>query len=1106
MKTKFLLFATLIHFQFFAQQVPTVNDPGGATISGQNSSQYWSRAGNLITGGTNNIFGTKWNSGIYTITNDFFRMKLNGNVNYGINGYTNVANPANNIGKDGYLLLGQGGTINNPEPIYGSSLQGAYSLLHLKGLSINPAGYRPWMKTGITFTDNGDLSYFGLRPVNNEWDITETVLSWSNDGNNLDGLPYGPDDMVFRFTNGSANGGSVADPASLISTDLQSNLDIDGRHVARFTGEGRFALGNTFGINEGTSIYVRPQALLHMSMSNLESVWQQYTNRNTAVGSGTGETANDGLRIGILGNTNPQVNGTAAIYNQELKPILLSTNANSNTINPISGATGERVRITSVNTPTNLPAGGMGIYNPGSIPNNITRMSVSHNPSNPVTRPLSLLHLGYNTGQNSINASSTDGWRPWMDIGAFISDSSDNIYVGLKDEGNDRGDAVINWGDNQNGGITGASGPDNLRFIFTSTTTSFIPGDSVASSLNGLEVARMEPILASTLPSSNFGMMGIGDFSPAGPNTANPVDAKLDIDGDLRVRTVTQQDSLLRVLVIDSADLNRVHYRNIPLNIGTGQGFVTCSDFTPAAFLSSDSKINLNNHNIYFENNDSLGQNHVSVGYKCSSILPGKFSSLQTHPTAINANSTAIHASNIDISNANALTFQGVYGESIGPNTGENYLTKTTQIGGDFFAKNGIQSYGVRGVSGSYPNNIVASTNVGGYFHSRSNLPFNTLGIGVVGISTNAITNYGVYGAAPSGGANRAGYFNGLIEVNTQVFGSDKMFKTDISKIQSGLSIIKSLKPSTYYLDTVNYSQFNFDGNKQYGFIAQDLETVIPEIVHESINPAIIDSLGNEITPALSYKSVNYNAIIPINTQAIKELNDKVDKATLSDASIKTNVQDLSGSLQTILALRGVSFDWNLSVNQEFQFDSINHIGFIAQEVQSIEPRLTFNGDNNLLHVDYNKVVPVLVEAIQEQSAIISHQDSLLNDLTNRLNNLENCINALNLCNQNQPSQMAQPTTGQTITLNTVQSIVLNQNVPNPFAEQTVISYSIPESVQKANILFYDSNGKMINNVDIKERGNSQLNVFANDLSTGIYTYSLVADGQIVATKKMVKQ
>ena len=471
------------------------------------------------------------------------------------------------------------------------------------------------------------------------------------------------------------------------------------------------------------------------------------------------------------------------------------------------------------------------------------------------------------------------------------------------------------------------------------------------------------------------------------------------------------------MLVIDSADLNRVHYRNIPLNIGTGQGFVPCSDFTPAAFLPSDSKINLNNHNVYFENNDSLGQNHVSVGYKCSSILPGKFSSLQTHPTSINTNSTAIHASNIDISNANALTFQGVYGESIGPNTGENYNTKTIQIGGDFFAKNGVQSYGVRGISGSNPNNSVGSTNVGGYFHSRSNLPFNTLGIGVVGISTNAGTNYGVYGAAPdispsTLGPNFAGYFNGDLLYTGQFGTSDQMFKTNIDSIPNALNIVNNLIPRKYeYNVSAFQGKMNFKQGQQYGFIAQEVQTVLPELVGTAINPAIIDSSGNEISQAFQFKTLNYMAIIPI-----------------------------------------------------------------------------------------------LTKAIQEQNTIISHQDSMINELNNRLSNLENCINSLNLCNQNQPTQMAQPTTGQTISLNTVQSIVLNQNVPNPFAEQTVISYSIPESVKRADILFYDSNGKLINTVSIKERGNSQLNVFANDLSTGIYTYTLVADGQIVATKKMVKQ
>ncbi len=63
----------------------------------------------------------------------------------------------------------------------------------------------------------------------------------------------------------------------------------------------------------------------------------------------------------------------------------------------------------------------------------------------------------------------------------------------------------------------------------------------------------------------------------------------------------------------------------------------------------------------------------------------------------------------------------------------------------------------------------------------------------------------------------------------------------------------------------------------------------------------------------------------------------------------------------------------------------------------------------------------------------------------------------------------------------------------------------IPETVAKAQIHFHDGMGKLINSVDITERGSGQINVFANDLSTGIYTYSLVADGLVVATKRMMK-
>lgn len=47
--------------------------------------------------------------------------------------------------------------------------------------------------------------------------------------------------------------------------------------------------------------------------------------------------------------------------------------------------------------------------------------------------------------------------------------------------------------------------------------------------------------------------------------------------------------------------------------------------------------------------------------------------------------------------------------------------------------------------------------------------------------------------------------------------------------------------------------------------------------------------------------------------------------------------------------------------------------------------------------------------------------------------------------------------------------------------------------------------GEIIKEVSISEKGPGQLNVYASDLSSGIYSYSIVADGVTLDTKKMVK-
>lgn len=59
--------------------------------------------------------------------------------------------------------------------------KGAFPLLHLNGnASVQQNGYRPWMQTGITLTDNQDLSYIDLRQVRTDFDYTEMVINWSD--------------------------------------------------------------------------------------------------------------------------------------------------------------------------------------------------------------------------------------------------------------------------------------------------------------------------------------------------------------------------------------------------------------------------------------------------------------------------------------------------------------------------------------------------------------------------------------------------------------------------------------------------------------------------------------------------------------------------------------------------------------------------------------------------------------------------------------------------------------------------------------------------------------------------------------------------------------
>lgn len=54
-------------------------------------------------------------------------------------------------------------------------------------------------------------------------------------------------------------------------------------------------------------------------------------------------------------------------------------------------------------------------------------------------------------------------------------------------------------------------------------------------------------------------------------------------------------------------------------------------------------------------------------------------------------------------------------------------------------------------------------------------------------------------------------------------------------------------------------------------------------------------------------------------------------------------------------------------------------------------------------------------------------------------------------------------------------------------------------------MIFYDKSGHVLQKVELTERGHGTVHIYAPDLSSGLYTYSLVVDGNVLEMKRMVK-
>lgn len=98
------------------------------------------------------------------------------------------------------------------------------------------------------------------------------------------------------------------------------------------------------------------------------------------------------------------------------------------------------------------------------------------------------------------------------------------------------------------------------------------------------------------------------------------------------------------------------------------------------------------------------------------------------------------------------------------------------------------------------------------------------------------------------------------------------------------------------------------------------------------------------------------------------------------------------------------------------------------------------------------------------------------------------------------------PASEQDITLGSADSPLLYQNMPNPFSTGTKINYYLPQGTMGATIIFYDTYGNQLKTIPLTQTGNGTLNITPDNLSNGIYSYSLIVNGSVIDTKRMLLQ
>jgi hypothetical protein len=157
--------------------------------------------------------------------------------------------------------------------------------------------------------------------------------------------------------------------------------------------------------------------------------------------------------------------------------------------------------------------------------------------------------------------------------------------------------------------------------------------------------------------------------------------------------------------------------------------------------------------------------------------------------------------------------------------------------------------------------------------------------------SSNSAGTWALYSFATTAGY--AGYFSGNVYCSGAYLPSDEKLKENIKPLNNGLDKIMKLDVKTFDFRTSEFPELNLPADRQNGFLAQNIESVFPELV--KFNPAKKEQ-------PVEFKAVNYTGIIPVLAEAIQEQQKQMEAKDKRIDNLQKQYDDLQRQFNDLKA------------------------------------------------------------------------------------------------------------------------------------------------------------------------------------------------------------